>query len=679
MPRFVLACALAAIFADALSFSAPVLATTAPEKQQSDPRADQIWQLMDPPQLQSASLSADGSKVVGLRTIIGGEAIIVIDWRSRKGQAVQSVSHARGQNYNGVYWKGDRIVFSVTQLLDRRGALISREQAEAEPDKTYVVRRLFSTNAEGTDLKFLEGDRPGGLNAIQRFATVDIVSLDTGEPDVILVAVLEERYKLSLMNVRTGMMRRLTSADYSTDELLLDGRGNVVMRQDAMRRGAGSEFFRRKAGTLDWIKVTETRTSDAINSPDFYPLGPGPGENQIYLIARPEGRDRAALYLFNTATGDYGAPVYEHPTAEVTRVYTHPQTKAVMAACVFHVRQDCVGLDPTVEADFTALRQHFGPDLEFSISHMSQDANIWLVFAYGPQQAGVYFTFDRATRRVVRVLDTKPSVPATALAPTRIVPFTTRDGVKLWSYVTGRRQPNDPPSPVVVLPHGGPEARDNYGFDEIAQMFAQRGYLVVQPHFRGSEGSGKAFVRAGQGQWGKRMQDDVIDAFNAMTASGEGDPNRACIVGWSYGGYAALMGMARDPGLFRCGASIAGVADLIEMLRYDQQLYTAQRSASYSYWRVSIGELGRDDAALAATSPTRLASAIQGPVLLIHGDEDVVVPVEQSKAMAAALKAAGKPHETQYFEDGDHGLNNLTQRWQALKRLDAFVASHIGA
>jgi dipeptidyl aminopeptidase/acylaminoacyl peptidase len=308
----------------------------------------------------------------------------------------------------------------------------------------------------------------------------------------------------------------------------------------------------------------------------------------------------------------------------------------------------------------------------------SADGAVWLVRSETPQNPGVYWGFDRTTRTMNRILDTVEELAGRKLAPTRVIDFTTRDGVQLWAYVTGHRSADGVPQPVVVMPHGGPEARDYYGYDPLVQLFAARGYLVVQPNFRGSEGFGLQFVRAGQGQWGKRMQDDVIDAFQALVKAGEADPERACIVGWSYGGYAALMGAARDPGLFQCVVSVAGVSDLIEMLRHDRALYTAERSSGFLYWRVSIGELGRDDDALAATSPARMADRITAPVLLIHGKVDDVVPPQQSEMMARVLRAAGKPHELLLIEGGDHTLFEIGMRKTAYARMDAFVARHLG-
>jgi dipeptidyl aminopeptidase/acylaminoacyl peptidase len=318
-------------------------------------------------------------------------------------------------------------------------------------------------------------------------------------------------------------------------------------------------------------------------------------------------------------------------------------------------------------------------DQELSITGMSRDAGIWLVEASAPHNPGTYWAFERSTRKISRIVDVADSLRGKTLAQTQTLNYTGRDGTPLWAYVTGMRKPGDPPSPVIIMPHGGPEARDYYEFDPLVQMFASRGYLVVQPNFRGSEGFGRAFMRAGQGQWGRVMQDDVIDALNAVVANGQADATRACIVGWSYGGYAALMGATRDPSLFKCVVSIAGVSDLIEMLREERNQYTAQRSAGYLYWKVSIGELGRDDAALRATSPITLVDKVEAPILLVHGLSDSIVPPDQSKRMADALKRANKPHEILLLEGQGHGISEYSKRLEAFRRVFTFVERAIGA
>ncbi len=228
---------------------------------------------------------------------------------------------------------------------------------------------------------------------------------------------------------------------------------------------------------------------------------------------------------------------------------------------------------------------------------------------------------------------------------------------------------------MIVLPHGGPEARDTLGFDVWAQFFATRGYLVFQPNFRGSSGYGRRWVEAGYGQWGGRMQDDLTDGVRALITSGRADAKRICIFGASYGGYAALYGGARTPDLYKCVASFAGVSDLRALVKWEHS--TKGHEARYRYAERAIGDPVKDAARLKAASPATYTSGYQPPVLLIHGAKDVSSPVTQSEAMAQALKRAGKDVKLSIYPGEGHSDWSRTDEEAALTEVADFVASHI--
>jgi dipeptidyl aminopeptidase/acylaminoacyl peptidase len=225
--------------------------------------------------------------------------------------------------------------------------------------------------------------------------------------------------------------------------------------------------------------------------------------------------------------------------------------------------------------------------------------------------------------------------------------------------------------PLVVMPHGGPEARDFPVFGWWAQAFASQGYAVFQPNFRGSSGYGAAFRDAGLGEWGRKMQTDVSDGMIDLAKRGVVDPRRACIVGASYGGYAALAGVTVQHGLYRCAVSVAGVADLTAMLQYENDRRDGP-SAATRYWRAFMGGWqGLDQ-----ISPIKQAAHADAPVLLIHGKDDTVVLFDQSKAMQHALQAANKPVELVVMPGEDHWLSHEDTRVLMLKSAVAFVENY---
>lgn len=200
--------------------------------------------------------------------------------------------------------------------------------------------------------------------------------------------------------------------------------------------------------------------------------------------------------------------------------------------------------------------------------------------------------------------------------------------------------------------------------------------MVFQPNFRGGGGFGRTFAEAGYRQWGKRMQDDITDGLKHLVDSGGADPARVCIFGWSYGGYAALAGGALTPDLYKCVISGAGPSDLLRMLEFERE-EAGRGSAAYAYWKRAIGDPGADRDALIAVSPRRMAAQFRAPVLLLHGHEDEVVPVEQSRIMKAALEAAGKPVRLVEFDEEGHSLMRIANIETRYRELETFLAQHL--
>ena len=227
--------------------------------------------------------------------------------------------------------------------------------------------------------------------------------------------------------------------------------------------------------------------------------------------------------------------------------------------------------------------------------------------------------------------------------------------------------------PLVVLPHGGPASRDLPNFDWWAQAIASRGYAVLQVNFRGSDGFGSEFERAGYGEWGRKMQTDLSDGVRYLAAQGTIDPKRVCITGASYGGYAAMAGPTLDRGVYRCAVAVAGVSDLGRMIAHASY---AQGRSAFRYWKRFMGAESASDPKLDEISPAKLAARSDAPILLIHGVDDTVVPYEQSQIMADALRKAGKPVAFVTMKGEDHWLSKGATRLEMLTATVAFLEMH---
>ena len=256
------------------------------------------------------------------------------------------------------------------------------------------------------------------------------------------------------------------------------------------------------------------------------------------------------------------------------------------------------------------------------------------------------------------------------MAPVR---YAARDGLPIPGYLTlppGREAKG---LPLVVMPHGGPHARDAWDFHPWVQFFANRGYAVLQPNFRGSTGYGKAFIERGYGQWGRAMQDDVDDGVDWLVKSGRVDPKRVCVVGASYGGYAALWGAIRNPERYRCAISVAGVTDLRGMLRHDRRSFSAPRY--YREWEVKVR--GTEKIDFDAVSPLAQAARLKIPVLIAHGDKDDNVPPDQGRRMVEALKRAGHPAlESVFYPAEGHSFEQRGTKEDLFRRMEGFLAKH---
>jgi dipeptidyl aminopeptidase/acylaminoacyl peptidase len=301
----------------------------------------------------------------------------------------------------------------------------------------------------------------------------------------------------------------------------------------------------------------------------------------------------------------------------------------------------------------------------------SDDRKKIVVMADSPTEGPGYGLIDLTTRHADWIANRYDRLGPDDIGPVRAVRFKAADGLDLSGYLT---LPNGKEAaknlPLIVFPHGGPADRDRPGFDWWAQAMASRGYAVLQVNYRGSNGLGWDFEKAGFGQWGRKMQTDLSDGVRDLAKEGTIDPKRVCIVGASYGGYAALAGAALDPGVYRCAVSYAGPSNMGRMVAWskDHKGVAAER-----YWLRFMGGEKAGDAALAAISPAQNAGKVQVPVLLIHGKDDTVVPMEQSYMMSEALKAAGKPVEFQVLKSTDHWLTRGETRLAMLQATMAFV------
>ena len=332
-------------------------------------------------------------------------------------------------------------------------------------------------------------------------------------------------------------------------------------------------------------------------------------------------------------------------------------------------------LDPADQAAWKKVERAFKGQV-VQLESWSSDRKRIIVSVDGSESGYAYFKVDLVTRHADWLGNVYRDIESGTTGTRTGFTYTAADGTDIPAYLSLPPGRSAKALPLVVLPHGGPAAHDDPGFDWWAQALASRGYAVLQPQFRGSTGFGGEHRNAGYGQWGRKMQSDLSDGVRALAKAGTIDPGRVCITGGSYGGYAALAGVTLEQGVYRCAVSLAGPADLRRMLAQDASRAGGTHNDTIRYWQRFMGASGPSDRALDAISPAMLAGKVTVPVLLIHGKDDTVVEYSQSELMAAALRRAGKPVEFVTLKGEDHWLSRSETRQQMLAATVAFLEKH---
>jgi dipeptidyl aminopeptidase/acylaminoacyl peptidase len=618
------------------------------------------------PAIVTARLSPDGKRVA----ILGGTSeqrfvsIATVDQPDLPTVPLGAVEAV------GLRWIGDEYLAARIAVFDK---LAPRQQ--------YRLERNVSISAQGQVLNVLLGkdslstfilEQPVlGVTATQPTrALMEGLVLSAGPSSDMNTHIarkgVDDPLLAALWSVdpKTGVGSLVERGDYDTTTWEVDSTGQARVRLEVDQLTHNFSVMGRAKGARQWSVA--------------WAGGDLESRRAFYGYSEPDD----AIYL---ALGDH--IVLKH-LADGTATPIGPALAGVNPELVWDTnRNTAVGvetagerpvvdwLDPEIGAVHAALSRLF-KDKDVELENWSADRTRYVARVTSPSAPPVWYLFDKTRKELSPLGEEYPELKGASLGTTRWITYKARDGLEIPAYLT--LPPGAPATgakaPLIVLPHGGPGARDTFEFDFLAQFLATRGYAVLQPQFRGSWGFGKAFEDAGHGEWADKMQTDLLDGIAAAAASGDVDPTRVCIVGASYGGYAALAGAAFHPEAYRCAASIAGVSDL-GLLSVEQARLYGRDSGSMQEFRKMLG--GAPAAKLLATSPGHQVAGIRAPILLIHGDQDTVVPIEQSLNMAKALTAAGKPVEMVTLSEENHYLTRAATRTQTLEALGAFLAKNL--
>jgi dipeptidyl aminopeptidase/acylaminoacyl peptidase len=396
------------------------------------------------------------------------------------------------------------------------------------------------------------------------------------------------------------------------------------------------------------------------------------GRELYWLDSR--GRDTAAVITQDVASGAVRV-LAEDPYSDFTGILLDPALDRPIAAVCARERRRWQVLDAAYADDFAYLTRLNPGDL--AITGMSQDRLHWLIAYHRDDAPLEYFHYDRGHRRARRLFSSTPALEGAPLVRMEPVTIRARDGLELISYLS-RPRGSSPGErlPMVLLVHGGPWDRDVWGLSPNHQWLANRGYAVLSVNFRGSTGFGKAFVNAGNREWAGKMQDDLIDAVDWAVAQGIADPARVAIMGTSYGGYSALVGVTFMPSRFACAVDLVGISNLVTFLNTIPDYWQTWKSIL----AVRVGDYKSEEGRkfLEERSPLNRADRIMRPLLIGQGANDVRVKAAESEQIVAAMKRHGIPVTYIYYPDEGHGLGRPENRWSFAAVTEAFLAQHLG-
>lgn len=555
--------------------------------------------------------------------------------------------------------------------------ILSMSQKFGALDTPRPTGELYGIDADGSGREILVGQRAQASRAgsslrVAKSQDVAATLVDdlASDDKFVIVAVWpflnDPVTRAEKMDVGNGRRIPITRAPVRNADFTTDNAGVVRFAQGSASDN-NNQLYYRAGDDAEWKLIND----ESGNGYREFALGFSVDDRTAYLRSeRREGPD--AIVAFDVATGKR-TEIQRDPVVDPYLIIRGLGNKVPVGAMYMRGKPHTVFFDDaSPEARLYRSLESAFPDEAVYVTSSTSDGKLALVQVWSDRNPGDFFLFDTVSKKASILVSRRGWFDPEQMAATKSYEVKARDGLALNAYLTLPPRSNGKGLPMVVMPHGGPFGIfDTWGFEDEVQILAKSGYAVLQPNFRGSGGYGRSFQSMGAREWGGAMQDDVTDATRWAIASGIADPARICIYGASYGAFAALSGVAKEPGMYRCAAGYVGVYDLPMMHRLGD---IQERVSGETYLREWVG--ARDQ--LAAASPTNMADRIKVPVFLAAGGEDERAPIEHSRLMEHRLKSAGVPVETLYFDTEGHGFYTEPHRREYYAKLLAFLARNLG-
>jgi len=632
---------LAAAAAPAPAFpSAAAFSLAAATLQPAPPPRLSVADFFRNPAVTGYQISPDGTLLASLRP-----------WQRRLNIFIQNVGEGEPYRLTAVtdrdirkyLWKNDH---TIVYFKDTAG------------DENYHLFAVDTVTHATRDLTPFPGVKAILIDRLENNDEEMLIGLNLRNPAAF------DAYRL---NVATGALVMVAENPGYFTSFLADHNGNIRLAtgKDPVT-GANRIYYRPPTGG-PFEEVYESPLGQSVE-PLLYTFD----NERVYALSNV-GRDRRALIIFDPLNVDNLEVLYENPEVDVSGISASEKRGVLTAVTYTTDRRERFYFDPATRKLIANMANAAGPYLIDIVSH-DREENKFVFLATSDKNRGQYYIYDQTANSVIRLDDPYPWLNENDMADMRSFQFKSRDGLTLHGYLIlpkGREEKN---LPLVVKPHGGPWSRDVWRYDPEAQFLANRGYAVLEVNFRGSDGYGRQFLDAGNKEWGRKMQNDITDAVQAMIQRGIADPKRIAIYGASYGGYAALAGLAFTPGLYACGIDYAGPSNLFTLL-----------ASVPPYWRPELAELyarignpETDADRLREASPLFSADRITAPLLIAQGGHDPRVKPSESEQIVAALRSRNVPVEYIFKENEGHGFADEENRLEFYQAMDDFLARYLG-
>lgn len=625
--------------------------------------------------IQHAVISRDGKSAAYVITFEKEERLFFRDLETDKTKSFvfPESNTPLETGYNGFEWiTKDRAIFSlyvnglsavdknISNYVGISGEDRNRDKNDNRQAFLSGMVHIFAGNDEGKVL-MQEFDTPIGLADAQFFSVSfpHIMKVDT----------------------RSGYLQRVVENPGNVLTWLADGNGVVCI---GLQQGKGANRIIHRASEADsWQPLNELD----YNGHRSVPLGVS-GDGKTLYLSRVTPAGTWGVYAYDLVKQKVGDLIIGHDHFDIIPPDFHVQYDgfSLQTLVMSRDKQELLGIRYVTDTphvfwlapdlvDVQGALDQALPNAVNTITSMSDDRQKMIVLSWAANDPGSYYIFDLQKKSLKPLLARTPWIKPAQMAKVFPVSFKARDGLVLNGYLTVPPKHQPEHLPLIVYPHGGPWTRDTWQFDELAQFLANRGYAVLQVNYRGSVGFGDAFFKKGKRQIGRGIQDDIADGARWAVQMGITDANRMAIMGASYGGYSALMGLIQTPELYRCGISLAGVTDWIGIVENDRQLFPN----AYGFIVANVGDPRKDAAELRDVSPISHVDKIQVPVLIVHGKDDPIVPYAQSTTLVAELERQRKTYEFVSRANEMHGLQNAKNRADYFRRIEAFLAKYLPA